>query len=375
MTDIRELLREATVDVEVERSGPVQQVQRALSRRRRAAAAVGLAVIAVAATIIMSHSLSTPSTTGETAPPAQRATVEIWAPLDGDVVAYAGSLWGLKCCSVQTGQSWVDKLDPRTGRLLARFKVPPPAFQISAGAGRIWVTGFNPGGGGPAGVTAIDPATGAENSLDLGSLGEPHDIAFAHGAAWITQPLLHRVLRLTPPATDLIAPATGFGRASVAIGGGPETIATTGSGQLWVQSVDRGQLRRITPTKAGGIAEKPVSWRRPLLGTYLSHQVLTPAGGAIFGLTPEALAGCDACAQTELLGIGYHHVFAALMTRRGLFATTAHRTYFESSADIADSSLAKATASLASGGTSLAPDGAGVVIGTDSGLVHWIPAG
>jgi hypothetical protein len=379
MTDIRELLREATDDLSIDRSDPVDRVRRATARRRRtltavaAASAVVVAAIVVPIVVIGSNSGSNglAQHPGKTSPKGQ--VLQHWAPGDIEAAAGFGWIWGLSAAgNGNPGRSWVDQLDPTTGARIRRFSIPAPTAKIAVGAGRVWVIGQNAGGGGTSYITTIDPTNDAIATLTLtNQRAEPFDIAFGSGSAWVTMQLLNQVWRLTPATSG-----TGFAKSVITVRGGPTDIAATGAGAIWVQRLDSGQLSYLAPIGESGQLGQTVKWSAPIFGPFGGNGLLAAgASGAVGKLVPSELSDCDACAQVNGM-VAKGQVRAALETPHGVFVSTTRRTYFYSAERLSHSSNGTPTASIvAPGSGSLAADGDGVVIGAGNlGLIHWVPA-
>jgi hypothetical protein len=341
-----------------------------------AGVAVGAAAIALPLTLTGRSAVSPPSHIRPGPASGAAPIVQRWAMQDGDVAAGFGSVWALACCDKNVGQSWVDQLDPRTGKRLHRIAVRTPTSRIAVGAGYVWVIGANPGGGGPSMITAIDPVT---LGLHTQSYSDPHsapyDISFAGGYAWVTQPELNQVWRLGPGLGH--GPATGIEYSPVSVTGEPWTIATTGDGQLWVQRADSDQLSRITPTEDSGRIDLTVGWGHRIFGAFGPKTLIgAGASGSVGELGPADLAGCDACAQTDGMAIGRGKVTAAVAGANGFFVSTQRHTYYFTRSYLDHFSDGRPEAVIDYGGSSLAPDGNGVVIGSDDGgLIHWVPGG
>jgi hypothetical protein len=384
MTDIRELLREATDDLVINRADPLDRIQRAATRHRRtwgATAAVAAAVIAaivVPLTLIGSGSRPTGVAHHPPTPAAKAPAVQHWAPGDIEVAAGFGSIWGLSAAgNGNPGTSWVDQLNPKSGARIHRFSIPAPTAKIAVGAGRVWVIGQNAGGGGTSYISTIDPTNGAIGTLRLTNpQAEPYDIAFSGGSAWVTMQLLNQVWRLTPSNTG--SSPEGFAKSVITVRGGPTEIAATTVGAIWVQSEDTGHLTNIVPAAApmAGQVGQTVKWSSSIFGPFSGRGLLAAgASGAVGELIPSELKGCDACAQVNGMA-AKGEVRAALRTPRGVFVSTTRRTYFYSAESLRRSSDGTPTASIPyPGDGSLAADGDGVVVGTGAGLIRWIPAG
>jgi hypothetical protein len=382
MTDIRELLRDATADVVPGGPDPVNQVRRAVGRRRRNSMAIVTVVAAVVAAVVVPLTLVDRDNSAHRTedvfhgPPPTAQVLQTWAPSDSSVASGFGSLWALACCDRTRGTSWVDRLDPHTGALITRIKVPAPTTQIAVGAGHVWTIGANPGGGGPSSISMIDPTTNtAFPALHITDpRADPYRIAFADGSAWVTMPDLDEVWRLNPSDTDGFGPpgVPDFIHLAIHIGGSPWTIAATSDGTLWVQRLDSGRLSRIDPLPEPGHIGKTVRWSSRIFGPDGANALLAMnASGDVGQLVPGELNRCDACAQSDGLSTD-GAVLAAVPTQRGFFASTNQRVYyFDNAARLTGGQPA---ASIPAQGSSLAPDGQGVVIGTDTGLIHWVPA-
>ena len=377
MTDIRELLREATADLAIDHPDPVAAVRQAASRRRRGIAAIGCIVIAVIVAIVVpllatsgTHSTMTVAPTPTTATP-RHAVVQTWEPDDGEVAAGFGAIWGAQCCGGSTAPSWVDELNPDTGVRIARVHLPGPTTTIAAGAGRVWTIGATDGG--PSAISVIDPATLRVTTLRLSNRrSEPDNIAFAEGSAWVTMQQINQVWRLTPTPD-------GVRKSVLSVPGAPYDIATTGNGALWVAHGTSG-LSRIVATRSSARLGRTVRWPGDIYSAAGPNSLWASFGAhTAVELDPGLLARCSACAQSDSIVVSGNQIYTEVSTARGLFVstfrgpTTVGRTVFFSTRALSESRQTP-TAHVAGGGP-LAPDGSGVVIGTAAGLIHWIPAG
>jgi hypothetical protein len=376
VTNIRALLDEATRDVAADPHDATERVRRGLRARRRTNAAVTGVVAVVIAAIVMPLSLTdvtsrsvTPGNhNSKNAPLLQR-----WTNEDGVVTAGFGAIWALHSCATIGCQTWVDELDPGTGKQLARIKVASPGLQIAAGAHLVWVLGFNPGGGSPA-ITVINPADVTKTrSIALGPAEEPHGIAFADNSAWIMFPLQHRVVRFGPGNVSIL-PTSG-----IALAGLPTAIATTGDGHVWVR-VGANKLSEVAPNNkqsvsTGSAVVKTVSWGSRIFSAISPPRTLLAlgAGGTVGWLEPSLLNDCLACAQGGGV-FARGQVIAVLQTSRGWWVTTTKRSYFYDHQALR--SGGQPTASIATTGSSLGEATNGVVIGAgQGGIVHWSPPG
>jgi hypothetical protein len=384
--DIRELLRETTADLEVDAVGAVGRVQRAVSRRRRfqvttlgVVAAVALAIVIPVAAA--QHNGGGHVRAGRTPGPspsagtAHRQLVQHWAPDDGGVTSGFGAVWAIQCCGGSTAPSWVDKLDSRDGSQVAHISVPGPTTSIAAGAGRIWTIGATDGG--RSAISVINPFSRKATTLRLSDpRAEPDHIAFAQGSAWVTFNSLNQVWRLTPTAS-------GIARSVLDVSGTPDSIATTGHGQLWVARLaGKQRLTRIAITGASAHLGETVRWNGFLYSPAEGALLASSGEHTILFLSPQDLSGCLACAQSSNIVVPGSEIYGAIWTVRGLFVSTfgnpvsgsLGRTYFWSRHAIRDTE--EMPTAQVRGGGSLAPDGDGVVIGTgEGGITHWVPAG
>ncbi len=376
MTDIRELLREATADLGMD-GDPVARVSRAATRHRQRTGFGAIVAVAVAVAAIVGP-LSLVGGGGSKVSPAKptpnvETGVQHWTKDDGVAAARFGSVWGL---DQQTAT--VDQLDPSSGKRLAQIPLPAPASQIAAGSGYVWVIGSSSASGGTVQISAIDPKTHNVTSRTISPTNaKPFAVAFADHSAWVTVPNRNQVwrFRVTPStAADSAAPLLTM--TGVGVVGRPTTIATTGNGVIWVQQAAMKRLSRIDPIVNSVV--KTVSWpgmvfapagHSTLWATFRSHTILQ--------LTPQFLSSCSACAEVDNILIKGRFT-GAVATARGLFATVVGppgtpETDFWSNKALGKSSE-KPTAHVPYAG-SVAADGRGVVIGAGKdGLVHWIPA-
>ncbi|HVV76777.1 MAG TPA: hypothetical protein VHC43_12135 [Mycobacteriales bacterium] len=387
MTDIRDLLREASGDIEIDAADPVMRVRNELRRRRRSHAAILAVVAAVAAAIIVPVSLHGSSPPVAAIGPGPARNLEHWDSSAGVAASGFGSVWALKCCDVVSGHSWVDQLDPLTGDQLGRIPVPAPTSSIAAGAGYVWVIGANPGGGAPSYITAIDPRTHSYYSMHITDpKAAPYDIAFAGGAAWVTIPLENAVWRLTvdPAAHELR-------KSVVTVPGGPADIATTAAGELWVQEANANALIEIDPSTAV-LRGRAVPWTGHIYGPAdgLPHDLLASASSSrppfenyeavnLSRVRRSVQDGraCNNCEAWAISATG--EIRDAVSTHAGVFVWETvdggiQRTYFLDNFAL-HGGLGRTSARLPYGGP-LAADSQdlGVVIGNGPGLLHWTPS-
>lgn len=383
MTGIRELLDEATRDVVTDAHDATERVRRGLRARRQQSAAIAAVIAVVIAAIVVPLSLTgggKASLQPANPNPQHVPVLQRWTNEDGAVATGFGAIWALHTCRTTTCHAWVDKLDPDTGKQLARVTVPAPATQLAADLGAVWVLGSTSVGNRGA-LTLINASHLHQvYSVPLTPPAIPHGIVFSEGRAWISFPTINEVRSYAPDVPD-VSNWPNLTTGSISIPDGPTNIATTGDGQVWVQHHARsGQLTQLRPVspKSGHetiLAARTVSWGSPIFSAISPPKTLLALGaGATVGtLAPSFLNGCSACAQ----GGGFFakgSVNAVLQTSRGWWIATSKRTYFYDHKSFR--SGGQPTASLSGQASSLAPDGRGVIVGNPIiGLFRWTPQG
>jgi hypothetical protein len=382
MTDIRELLREATDDLALEHADPVSRVRRATTRHRRTTAAIGCIVIAVVVAIVLPLAVVNGRTAGPrpiastpTPAPHARSVLQTWAPDDGLATVGFGSVWATPCCHDSTKPSWVDQLDPATGRRIARISVPGPITMIAAGAGRIWAIGETSGDA--ATISAIDPTTQQVATLRASASRSPiAGIAFAANSAWVTLPLRAQVWRLTPPPERSVE--TAITKGVVTVTDAPSSIATTGSGELWVGRGENSsdELTRIMPAAASGHLGQTAQWPGNILGSSGGVTLWVSSGPQrATQLNPAQRSRCPKCLARGNGIKAAGEITAVLQSSRGLFVVADNLVDFYSFRAVESDAASPSSSITVDQAGSIATDGPGVVIGTSSsGLVHWIPA-
>ncbi len=151
-----------------------------------------------------------------------------------------GSVWAA------TGDTEsVVRIDPATDRITARIPVGVVPYVLAAGEGAVWLTSLD-----DTAVVRIDPASNTARTV-LTSVAAGM-VAAAFGSVWVTSGLFDRVLRLDP--TD------GHKLGEVTVSGAPELIAA-GSGTLWVaaQSGASSGVVEIDPGTASVLRRIPVA--------------------------------------------------------------------------------------------------------------------
>jgi hypothetical protein len=376
MTDIRELLRDATTDVVVD-GDPVDRISRAARRHRQhtgftAVVAIAVVVAAIVVPLSLRGSVA-PSTQAAHKTRGLRAGIQYWARSDGPVAAGFGSIWAAG--REANRPTWVDRLDRQTGKRITRVELPGPVTEVATGAGLVWTLGSIDAG--QSAVSAIDPTTYAVHTWQITAVdGAPQGIAFADGSAWVTFRQRDQLWRLTPTAN-------GISRTALKVTGGPADIASTGAGEVWVQRTVHGRhvLTRLVVSKTRTRLGQSVPWGGDIFSAGGKNLLWATAGPhTLVLLEPSNLGGCSACAQYDDILVAGPPIIAAISTSRGVFVSTAtaqhprQRTdFFAASALNSNGETPSATVFFSG---SLAPDGDGVVIsaGGQNALVHWVPA-
>ena len=131
---------------------------------------------------------------------------------------------------VGTGWGELHRLDPATGRAMARTMVGADLEVLAAGGGSLWAAD-----GGAAAVVRIEPATGrAMAEVELP--GPTWTLAATHADVWAgASSTLYRIDQ-----------ASGEVVGEVALPGSVNGIAV-GAGSIWAASVERDTVYRITP--------------------------------------------------------------------------------------------------------------------------------
>lgn len=160
-----------------------------------------------------------------------------------DLATSGGALW-------VAGFQAVSRLDPVTGRVVARIRIPGVANDrsIAVGDGSIWITsGITTV---PGGVYRIDPSTDRVVAI-IHVGGTVLGIAVGAGRVWVTRPTqtLGEVIRIDPQTNRVTGPPINVGR-------GPAQIAY-GEGALWVENTSPPSVMRIDPA-TGNVSAVPV---------------------------------------------------------------------------------------------------------------------
>jgi virginiamycin B lyase len=139
-----------------------------------------------------------------------------------------GSVW-VAC----RNRSEVQRIDPGTGQILARIRLPGVAvWSISAGEGAVWANAL-----GGSTVYRIDPASNRVAAEIAVAAGVPYLFA-GGGAVWAADDVGKAIVRIDPQANVVV------GR--VPVGDGPAGITFDGS-FVWVLNHRENTLDRIDP--------------------------------------------------------------------------------------------------------------------------------
>lgn len=157
----------------------------------------------------------------------------------------AGSLWVLSDSS-----GVLSRIDPGSGRLVARISVLPHSFCAVFGFGSVWVTNS----GIPGSVQRINPATN-QVIATIGTGPCPHFLAAGENGIWTLNQRDGSISHLDPVTNSLVATIP----AGLAGTGGD---ISAGAGKIWVRSKNGTALLTIDPK-----TNKPLDRYGPLCGS------------------------------------------------------------------------------------------------------------
>jgi virginiamycin B lyase len=180
------------------------------------------------------------------------ATVKLGAPprftgyLDSSVIA-GGSVWVAR----DVGDE-IDRIDPKTNRLVSRIEVDSRPGGLAAGGGYVWAFHFL----GPY-LTRIDATTGEKRVFEIKNAAGT-GIAYTSDAVWL--------LTATPSSLIKIDPDTGAVLARIPIVPPPPPkhgIVDTwwvaaGDGALWVANANYDRATHVDAVRAKVVAYVPV---------------------------------------------------------------------------------------------------------------------
>jgi len=147
----------------------------------------------------------------------------------------AGAVWVL-----QNDAQTVIRLDPGTGRIIARVPLGFTPFDIDATDHALWITGYYDDQ-----LVRIDPASNqlvARLTLPDGAAG----IAASDQAVWVASSIAGQISRIDPATNRVVASVPIPCPAACSQGSVPLAVAAT-TDAVWVRTVGDGQLVRIDP--------------------------------------------------------------------------------------------------------------------------------
>jgi len=171
-------------------------------------------------------------------PATGRLLARIATPSAGDLTHMAigeGSVWA-------TGDydaSVVYRIDPVTDRVAATISTPGPALGIAVGGGRVWVAIDREG---PGEVIGIDPRTDRVTGAPIEVGTGPGQLVYGDGALWVENTAPASVMRIDPAAGRAV-PIIG----PVVVNYGATVLGAiaVGYGSLWSTANDH--LTRLNP--------------------------------------------------------------------------------------------------------------------------------
>jgi len=202
--------------------------------------------------------------------------------LPSPAVAGGGAIWVVN-------KTTVERIDPATGRVLARTGVGLSPAGIAIGDGSVWVADSTQDT-----VTRIDPVTNTSATTPVGH--GPSAIAVGSGGVWVADSPDDAVIRIDP-STDAVTDTIGVGRApaGLALGGGSLWVANSGSGT--VSQIDPAS-RRVIQTIDIGNSPTGLTFAGGLLWVSVqANSLLGPA--AATGST----ARFDVATDTDMLSL------------------------------------------------------------------------
>ena len=163
------------------------------------------------------------------------AAIPVAGPLD--IQAGYGAVWVLT--APPDDYSFVDRIDPATDRVTARWRLPGMSDGLRLGFGSIWVSLYDANQ-----LLRLDPGSG--HTLATISVGlQPEAVHIAFGSVWVANHHGQSVSRVDPRRNRVIAqPAVGDPHAYRA---GPQGIADDGH-RLYVGASVNQSLTTIAPS-------------------------------------------------------------------------------------------------------------------------------
>jgi len=163
------------------------------------------------------------------------AAIPVNDPCDG-LAAGFGSIWAPGCAS-----QLVTRIDARTNRVVAR--IPAHIFSegeglIAAGVGGVWVVTAD------GVLSRIDPSSNQVVATVPAPPGST-SAAVGFGSVWVASPDAGTVARVDPARNQTAA--------TIQVGAGPRFLAA-GAGSIWVLNQGDGTVSRIDPGTASVVA-------------------------------------------------------------------------------------------------------------------------
>jgi YVTN family beta-propeller protein len=177
-----------------------------------------------------------------------------------------GSVWVVDAAGL------VARVNPTTGKVIAKVQVGTNATAIAAGEGAVWVAS-------PLDdtVSQIDP-TNAVTTIPVGH--GPSGLAVGAGAVWVTDRYDDTVQRIDPKTGSVVT--------TIPVGSSPEAVAVA-AGAVWVADSHDGTVARIDPSTDKVVRMIPVGGTPTAIGAVSGKPWVAVAAGALpFGAKPAA---------------------------------------------------------------------------------------
>jgi DNA-binding beta-propeller fold protein YncE len=213
---------------------PSWVLPRASSRRRIGAVltlTIALAIVLVVALVWLPHDagghgerVSSSTLTPEHLRLGQHAVLA--APGEGPTLLArtAGSLWAAGGVA-NRGATTLFELDPASGAVRARVKVPGRVVSIAPGFGSLWLAVVDPDGAtGRGEIVRVDPTT--RRTVATIELGAPTQLATGAGAVWVTDAGAGLLQKIDPGGNAVVA-STPIGGASAVVVAGDKVWVTS----------------------------------------------------------------------------------------------------------------------------------------------------
>jgi YVTN family beta-propeller protein len=129
----------------------------------------------------------------------------------------------------------VQRIDPRTNRLVATIQPGANPADVAVGEGAVWVVNAS-----DRTVSRIDPETNSVRTAPAG--GDPHGVATGEGAVWVFSPRDQALARIDPNTLSTLGTTALISRTGqLAYGGLASWALAVGEGSVWAggRSVNR----------------------------------------------------------------------------------------------------------------------------------------